>query len=863
MFFLQKFKKYDFPLLGLIRLPEIIIDNKYKTDLDLKTTCSNFEFLSFLTKKNLSEKKHLLPQKRLDEYIARADFELKIFEDLGFVDYVLLVWKVINKAREMNAFLDYGRGSMGGSFVFALLGITGVLDVIDKGFFFERFISKTRSKKQIIDGITYLDGSLICDADLNLGGIREEIVQWLRETYEGKVCKISALSTFTGKILIKDTYKCINEVSEDEAKRVADLIDKHFGVVEDIEKMPEKSKEFKKWTEDFPETYRVALSLRNSIRQKSSHASGYFIGFFDLNDFAPLEMNKEKELTLVYEMEDAAKLGVKLDLLGLTTNEILQEVFKSIPEKLEDINLDENPIVYDQFQNNNLLPYGLYQISADCGFKVLNEIKPKNIFELSDVNAIARPGALSYLKDYNERSAKLLHPSFEPILKNTRNLCLYQEQLMQLLIAVGFTPDEAEICRKIVGKKLLKEVGEWKDKIYQKVKENNLDIKISDALWKILNDSANYSFNKVHSHCVALLGALTVYLKYKYPQQFYLACLNGTKNLPNPIEEISIIQPELRHFDIELLAPHILKSDLEFKMEGKNLRFGLAQIKTISDKSIEKLNKFKHEYSNKFEIFEAANEAKIPISILSSLILVGALDDGLGKQTRARVLLEAQLWNLLTGKQEKKLMKEWGPKFQFDLIETLKYVSRNIKNEKGNPVVKESRLVTLRRDFEPYNKMYDYNKRNEAYSKFWFESKLLGFSYSTKLIDIFKDEADDLISIQNVLSALPEEKVHFVGQVVETKEWTSKEKKTKCLKCKVKDETGSIDVLIFNNSIEEHNFENSRQAVAEDVVVIKGKKKQDAVFAWKIGIQTSDVFVRISEMTKIEKAKKENRNTIM
>ena len=144
----------------------------------------------------------------------------------------------------------------------------------------------------------------------------------------------------------------------------------------------------------------------------------------------------------------------------------------NIPEKIEDINpkLENDPTIYGQYQNGVLLPYGLYQISADCAYKALLKIKPKNLDELSDLNSIARPGALSYLDGYVQNINECPHPAFKEILGSTRNYCLYQEQIIQMAMALGFTPEEGELIRRVVGKKLVDEVKSWKDKIYQKCK---------------------------------------------------------------------------------------------------------------------------------------------------------------------------------------------------------------------------------------------------------------------------------------------------------------------------------------------------------------------------------------------------------
>ncbi len=852
--FCNKFNKYELANFGLVRLPEINIPVEQKTKLGLAPETSNKEILHKLVEVGLQNKKKYLKHDK-QKYLDQVKFELDLIEELGFTDYFLLVWIVVNKARELGAYIDPGRGSCTASTCFYLMGITGV-DPIDKKLLFARFISKVRAKKQIINGVTYLQGDLAPDVDLNLSSVREDIVEWLNTIYQGKIAKIATVSVLTGKILIKDVYKTIEGVSEEEAKYVADMIDKHFGIVADIESMPEKNKLFKDWSEKHPLVFKIALKLRDINRQIGCHASGYVISFHELNGFIPLQLNKDKELMSSYAMEDVSNIAIKLDLLGLTCNEIVKDVLDNIPEKVEDINLEDSPIIYDQFQSGKLLPYGLYQISADCTYKALLKIKPKNINELSDLNAISRPGALSYLDSYVANNHLCPHPIFENILSPTRNHCLYQEQMMQMAVAMGFTVDESELIRKIAGKKEVEKVKSWKEKVYKKCEENNLDTSIGDLFWKILDDSAKYSFNKGHSLGVSYLGALTTYLKYKYPIQFYLACLKSAKSLPNPLEEIGLINKELHYFGIKLLAPHILKSDLDFQIEGNNIRMGLTNIKGVSEKTISKIVKFKNNYSNKFEIFHGAEEAGINITVLSSCIQAGALDDNLN-QSRPRTVLEAQLWRLLTTK-EKQYIIQLGDQLNFDLLKIIKYLKDEKKDEKGKPIIKESRYETIKKNYQKYKEIYERNRKNETLANYWHERKVLGFSYAD-LRGIYSDFYDGLLSVEEVKNADKNEYIFTVGFVEESNAWITKsEKKTRCFKIKVSDEISSIDVLMFNDKIEMCKENNGNKLPKEgDIVLIKGKKMDDSVFADKITIQQQ--CERFDPKFKEEKTKKSEK----
>lgn len=862
MSFLNEFKDYSFPNIGMVRLPEVNISSEEKKSLGLPISASNYQFLWELCLRGFEQRKHKLNPKRLHEYKERLKYELEMFEELGFTDYVLLVWMVINKVRELGHYVDAGRGSCVASFAFALLGITDILDVIDKGLIFERFISRVRSKKQVIDGVTYLKGDMIADADLNVGLAREEIVKWLGEKYKGKICKIAALSTLTGKILIKDVYKTINEVGEEEAKRVADLVEKHYGVVADIQDMVDgkrnseggweitPNEEFKAWASKYPDTFKTALQLRNLLRQKTTHASGYFISYYDLDGFVPVELSREKELTLSYEMNDAAKFGTKLDLLGLTQNGILTEFFKDIKEKPEDIELEENPIVYDALQGD-FLPYGLYQISADCALKVTRKIKPKNLLEVSDLNAIARPGALDYLDSYVDRTAKSPHPIFDKIVSKTRNLFLYQEQLMQALVAIGFTLDEAEICRKIVGKKQLDKVGEWEEKIKNKVKDNNLPPEISKIVWKVLEDSANYSFNMGHSLGVSKLGATTVWAKYKYPLQFYKACLNGTRSLPNPRDEIALIQKELVYFGIKLLPPHILKSQDKFIIEDNNIRFPLYGIKGISDKTIDKLRGFCQPYSNKFEIFSAAKECKLSIDVVSNIISCGAMDDFLTKDSRCHTILELSLYNLLTPKEQKRVI-EVGSKFDFNLIEIIRSLSKVQENEL-RPFIKESRMGTLRKNFAPYNDIYKNNIEYEDFYNYWNERHLLGFSYSKSLVEILKRFYPNLDTIFDVKGLPSKSDVTVCGEVLSIKSGTSKNKQ-KYIRYEISDSTETISAMIMERNFEDNKILNSNSEIfIGDIIVAEGSTGDRIVFCDKIVNQKVKIITKVSALKNKEK----------
>lgn len=846
------FSNIKLPLYG-VRLPEFNIENRLKKQYGLKEESSNYDFLMQVCRANF--KKLNIAKEDYPKYSERVKYELETIKELGFLDYILLVWTVINYCNENSIPVGLGRGSAAGSLILYLLGVTKV-DPIKYELFFERFISKIRAKKQVVDGITYLDGSLMCDVDIDICYYnRPKVIKFLEQLFSGRTAKILTLTTLSGKLLIKECGKIIDEKPESEMNEVSSLIPKTFGQVMDLKEAYGEVADFKNWCDNNPRSYKTALKLRGLIKNKSVHASGMMLSYYPIDESCPTELTSDKEHVSSYDMNWASIFNVKLDLLGLRSVSIVDRVCRLIGIKVDDINFND-PFIYQQLQDLKT-PHGCFQIEADTNFKVCKKVKPRNLEELSGVLALARPGALEFVEQYsnftNNNQYEGIHEFFDSVLGGSGGVALYQEQLMKMSNKIGFTLDEAEVLRRIVGKKKVEEVKKWKEKIADKIKENNLAPEIGDILWRILENSANYSFNKSHSMSYAALAACTVYLKFKHPKEFFLALLEMTKHEPAPLQEISKIQKELRHFGIKLLGPHILKSETDFSIQGSDIRFGLSSIKGISEKTMDKLKNFKSDQSSKFEVFQAAKEVGLSIGVLSALIQAGALDGF--SLSRSRVVLEAQLWNKLKDK-EKVLAMQYGPECDNDLLKTVKKLSET-KNEDGKLLIKESRLATIKKEYDPYLKIYQQNNKSESFANWFYENKLLGYSYDKTLNEIFKSKMPNLITTAEISDAPNNQMLYVVGKVQESSEWVSKnEKKTRTFKMILADEYGSMPVLTFNDKIDLNKSLNNEQLPKEeDVVIVKGVKKQDCLFGDTISIQTLKIYTKLSELKESEAKK--------
>ncbi len=846
-----KYTGYKTPFPVGVKLPEIKIENKYYKEVSCEESADNYQFLRKLCFKRLQ-------QKGIDKfdnaqvYYDRLKEELSIFQELGFVDYILLNWDIINFCVENDIPTGAGRGSAAGSLVLYVIGVTNI-DPIEYDLFFERFVSKSRAKKIEHEGETFLDGSLLADVDNDISYDRRlEVIKYIEKKYKGKTSKILTLNTLSGKLCMKECGKIVAELSEMEVNHISDSIPKHYGIVAKLQTAYEESETFKNHADKYPKVYKIAKKLQGLNKNTGVHPSGISISFYELDDIMPLQTTNDDSLVSAYDMNDVASLSVKFDILGLRTLSVVHDVCKGLGIKASDID-PHHPSIYAALSCLRS-PQGLFQIEADTNFKVCKLISPENLEQLSAVVAIARPGALDFKDSYatyvRTGEFQSVHEYFDDILSYTGGIPLYQEQLMKMAVKVGFSLDESEQLRRIVGKKKVDKMPEWKAKIDDKIKENGLDPEVGEVLWKVAEDSANYSFNKSHSISYAYLAAITVYLKFNYPQEFYLSLLKYTKFEPNSHEEIAKISQELSYFDIELLQPDLNKSDIDFKIEGKNIRYGLNSIKGVSTKVLVSLLEFREDsFSNKYEVFLAAKQAGLNIGTLSALIQAGLLDSFV-KHTRPRLVLEAQTFNILTDREKRNLL-ELGKSYDYDIITSIHDVkTQDMVGDDNRVIFKDKRFETFKKKYKPYKEIYEMNKVHNKYANWYFEEKLLGYSYSYNIREIFT-YGQDFHSADAVKDLEPRARVKFVGSLTDIIKRTSRNG-NKYARLTMQDETGVLEGLFLDSEREGRltDYLDSGKKLPNkgDVVIVFGSKGDDIVFLEKIVPLKDKIYMKLSEL---------------
>ena len=850
--FSENFEEYNYgELFPGVRIPLVEIDGDDLATYGLLPEDSAIEKLTKLCRKGYIDKRiNDLPNRQ--EYIDRIKYELGVIEKIGFSDYFLILWDFTNWCRKNDIMTGPSRGSASGSCIFYLIGVTK-LDPIKYNLIFERFINETRASVSEVNGVKLLTG-LIPDVDMDLDFLDrgKTIENYLKVKYAGRTVKTLTVLALKTKQCLKDVGKTLGGKTENEMNKVTSLVDVVFGKPRSVDETIESSEEFSYWAKANPEVIKVTKKLVNLPRGFGVHASGYLVSYDKIIDTMPIQLDGHGEQISCYTKEQAELLAPKLDFLGLTTISLIKSTARDAKYDLD--SFDENdPFIYDILQSFRE-SYGIFQLDGGTAKKLIQRIKPKSIHEVSDISAIARPGAIDSADQYQKYKetgeVESIHPEIDKILNPTGNILIFQEQLMSVSSKVfGLSLAEADNLRKCVGRKKKEEMQKFETIIRDNARKLGIPDDVAQYFWDACNKSADYQFSLNHSAAYAYISVLTVYLKFKYPIHFFKNCLSLLQYENNsPQQSLSKIKQEMDVFKIRLGPPDLIKSSDDFTVDGNTIRYGLQSIKSVSSKSLEKLKNFDSDVGNKFKLFESAKESGIPISILKNLIRAGCLSSF--GENRGRLVLEACTWNLLTDSQKSKIIK-FGPKYNYDILDILvamkdgkirdgekEIISTQKRKNGGN-----SPWDNFYAKYTPFKEEYEDYQGQAKFFDYYFENSILGFSYSSSLKSILAEKYDNVISVSEIENEEIDSTIIFGGIVQEAKIGKTK-KGGKMLSLTVSDETGLVNVKMFNyatrdgevNNVDELEKENGRLPEKGDVVVVRASKKDRVAFSDKIRI---------------------------
>jgi DNA polymerase III subunit alpha len=517
-----------------------------------------------------------LVEKRLidnDKYTERVKEELKIIEDKNFASYFLVVSDMVNWAKQNEILVGPGRGSAAGSLVCYLLGITEV-DPIEFDLLFFRFINPERNDFPDID-TDFMDRR------------RGEVKEYLRKKFK-HVASISTYQYFKDKGVIRDVARTFLVPLGEVDKAL-----KGVETFEEYESNP-STEEFRK---KYPEVTKYASMLRGKIRGNGMHAAGVVVAKDDISKYVPIETRKDPNESVsgripvvAYDMEQTADLGlIKLDVLGLKTLSVIDDTLRTIEHikkkkiDIKSIKLDD-PKVFEMLSNG--FTKGVFQAEATPYTNLLMKMGVSTFEDLAASNALVRPGAMntvggSYIRrKKGEEMITYAHPIMQQFTARTYGVIIYQEQVMQACVYLGgMSWADADKVRKIIGKK--KDASEFDAYKDQFITGASLYITPEDAqkLWHDFEAHAGYSFNRSHAIAYSMLSYYTAWLKCYYPLEFMFAILKNEKDKDARTDYLL----EAKRLGIKVLLPHINESDLDFTIQGNSIRFGLSNIKYISD----------------------------------------------------------------------------------------------------------------------------------------------------------------------------------------------------------------------------------------------------------------------------------------
>lgn len=568
-----------------------------------------------------------------EELKKRLEFELGVINNMGFVDYFLIVWDFIHYAKSNGVMVGPGRGSAAGSIVSYTLGITDI-DPIRYNLLFERFLNPERVSMPDIDVDFAPEG-------------RQKVINYVVEKYGAdRVSQIITFGTLKAKLCIRDVGRALN-IPYAEVDKVAKLVPNDLNIT--IDKALQVSADLRSLYDADPKIKKLidtAKSLEGLPRHKSTHAAGVVITEEPTVNYIPLQTNDEA-ITTQFVKDTVEELGLlKMDFLGLKNLTIIENAIKIIEEN-KGIKLDMSKIsydikeVYENIATGNT--DGVFQIESAGMKSFMQELKPTSLEDIIAGISLYRPGPMDsipmYIHNKNHPEAiTYKHPMLKDILEVTYGCMVYQEQVMQIVRNLaGYSLGQADLMRRVISKKKMAQMEiERQNFIYGKKDEegneiikgcinNGIDEKTAIEIFDEMYDFANYAFNKSHAAAYAYITYQTAYLKTFYPIEFMASLISSADDMDKANGYIR----NAKRMGIEICPPDINKSTDSFTVEGNSIRFGLSAIKNVGKGFIQRLvieRRANGEFTGFADFVSRMIDKEINKRAVEAMIACGAFD---------------------------------------------------------------------------------------------------------------------------------------------------------------------------------------------------------------------------------------------
>ena len=608
---------------------------------------SQDDYLEHLTWTGAKERYKILTP----ESEERLKFELGIIRKMGFAGYFLIVSDFIKAGRDLGVFIGPGRGSAAGSAVAYCIGITNI-DPIKYNLLFERFLNPERKSMPDID------------TDFDDEG-RQKVLNYVVQKYgRNQVAQIITYGTMAAKSSIADVAR-VMDLPIAESRAISKLVPEKPGInLKRLLHAPFSAKEAKNGDKSLEEKEQLqgedienakklrelyagddlnsrilheAEILEGSVRNTGVHASAIIIAPKDLTELLPVATSKDSDLWLTQiEGGSIEEAGViKMDFLGLKTLSILKTALQLIKQN-HGVEIDIDKIPLDDERTYKLYQQGdtnaTFQFESPGMQKYLRELKPDKFDDLIAMNALYRPGPMSYIPQFVARKhgkeiVSYDLPDMQEYLEETYGITVYQEQVMLLSQKLaGYSKGDADILRKAMGKKQRAVLDKMKVSFIEGATGKGHPKDKLEKIWTDWEAFAQYAFNKSHSTCYAFVAYQTAYLKAHYPSEYMAAVLNHAGS----IDKITFFMEECKRMGLTVLGPDINESNNGFAVNKKGeIRFGFSGLKGVGEAAIENIveERNKHgQYKDIFDLVKRVNLRSVNKKSMESLAYSGAFD---------------------------------------------------------------------------------------------------------------------------------------------------------------------------------------------------------------------------------------------
>jgi DNA polymerase-3 subunit alpha len=586
------------------------------------------------------------------EAVERMEMELGVIDRMGFNAYFLIVWDFVKYAKENGIAVGPGRGSAAGSIVSYCLAITDV-DPLRYDLLFERFLNPERVSMPDID------------IDFSVRG-RERVMRYVTEKYgRESVAQIVTFGKMFPRAATRDAARVLG-FDYGMGDRLAKLIpDPIMGRSPSFEDCLKGGQPLRKAVDEDPQAKQivdVAQGLEGIVRNSSIHAAAVVIADRPLTDIVPLQLadagtdeNGDKVFRTVtqFSMKPIEAIGIlKMDFLGLRNLDVIEDALDII-ERSSGQRPDMTTLPLDDARTYEMLAggdsTGVFQFESEGMREALKKVKPDEFNDLVALGALYRPGAMDQIPVYakGKRSPDAISYADErlrSILESSKGVILYQEQAMQISRELaGFSGAKADDLRKAIGKKNRAAMAALKPEFVEGCRASNTSSEVIEFLWQANEKSADYSFNKSHAACYALISYRTAWLKANFPAEYMAALISSVMSTK---DKVPFFVARCEEMGIEILPPDVNLSDHEFTVVEGNIRFGLDAVKGVGYQAVEAIKRAREEggeFTSLWDFCERVDNRTVNKKAIEALIKCGALGStGASRKGMIDVLESAQ-----------------------------------------------------------------------------------------------------------------------------------------------------------------------------------------------------------------------------